>query len=286
MYSKEFYEKISEYESYLDKIKKSKNKITLFYGTKDLDLEVNYPIDPIYCKKNETPPSVFEFGLGFYLTPHLDIALGYTYGNLIDIADDMEIEFPDLINGYNDFHIHSYEIDLSSSEINLDSCLLPEEFKQELYNTIKGYKQNKYYNKDKDITIGLMCGTFWDIENSSYDKFEKNPKLQGDNNINNFIENCMNSVHMIKNNSGKLDIPVQYCLHKNKNLLSNHIYGKFSTTQIIDITMDIMSEMVLERILKKSGYEDIEEKVFKDILGCILSKINKKGVEMHDKPRR
>lgn len=282
MHNEEIYKKANEYKSYIDKMKKSEDKITLFYGTKDLKLEVEYPIDPIYCKTKGTPPSVFEFGLGFYLTPYLEIALGYTYGKLISSADNMEIEFPDLINGYNDFHIHSYEIDLNSSEINLDSCLLPEEFKKELYNTIKGYKENKYYNKDKDITIGLMCGTFWDAENSSYDKFEKNPKFEKDKDINNFIENCIESIDMIKNNSEEPDIPVQYCLHKNKNLLSNHRYGKFSTTQISDI---ILHQMNLEKIFKKSESEDNEEKVFKNIFDCILPKINEKGVEMHDKPR-
>ena len=245
-------------KEYIKSMKQKSEKNTIFYGTKDTDIGVTIPINPSYCIDKKAEPSVFEFGIGFYLSPYLETSLSYTYGDTSKIySDSFETEFPseecsfdkevskeylyeneeqfeDFYNGDKfEFNIHSYEIDLfSTSDKNISKCILLNDFERELYTTINEYKQFKYYHKNKDVTIGLLVGEYWDKENPSYNIF--NEKLKSEDSISNFVNNCINSIKLINNNNGELDIPLQYCLHKNLTLLSNHRYNTFTKKDIRD----------------------------------------------------
>lgn len=276
----------SKTKEYVESMKEKNKKNTIFYGTKNLNLGITTSIDPIYCINNNTEPSVFEFGIGFYLSPYLETSLSYTYGDLSKIyRDNFETEFPfeecsfdreevsqeysleneeqfeDFYNGNNPkfkFNIHSYEINLSStSDENISKCILLSDFKKELYTTINGYKQFYYYNKDKDVTIGLLVGEYWDKENPSYDIFKE--KLESEISINNFVNNCIDSIKLINNNNGELDIPLQYCLHRDLKLLSNQRYNTFTKIEITNFLLDAIYENIPcdEATIKKAFFNKI-----------------------------
>lgn len=271
-----FYIKALENIKDIDNLINFKNKVSVYYGTNDTDRGVLDPIDPIFCINNGEDPSVYEFGIGFYLSPSLEIALGYTYGSLpVNLLSDID-NLKSLSNGESKkFNLHSYDIDFSLNNMNIEKCLFISNFKNELKKTITGYRKYKYYNKDVDLTVGLMCGHFWDKENISYEKFIKNPRLKNDNGIKTFIENCINSMTLIKNNSGKTDIPIQYCIHRDVKLLSNKKYCEFTNIEIFEM---LFEELNYEDRFYHLSFDN--DRVMKRLFEKILKKIDKEGVDL------
>lgn len=271
-----FYIKALENIKDIDNLINFKNKVSVYYGTNDTDRGVLDPIDPIFCINHGEDPSVYEFGIGFYLSPSLEIALGYTYGSLpVNLLSDID-NLKSLSNGESKkFNLHSYDIDFSLNNMNIEKCLFISNFKNELKKTITGYRKYKYYNKDVDLTVGLMCGHFWDKENISYEKFIKNPRLKNDNGIKTFIENCINSMTLIKNNSGKTDIPIQYCIHRDVKLLSNKKYCEFTNIEIFEM---LFEELNYEDRFYHLSFDN--DRVMKRLFEKILKKIDKEGVDL------
>lgn len=252
-----FYGKATEYIEYIKQIISSKDKVSLYYGTNNLEKGVEYPIDPIHCIRNNETPSVFELGIGFYLSPYIEIAIGYTHVNSITNMNNWN----ELADSNKKFNIHSYKIDLSFDNMNIEKCLYLDKFEKELKKTIYGYKYKKYYNKEVDVTIGLMCGKFWDNNTMSYEHFMTNSKLKDDKGIKEFVKDCIDSMTLIEDNSGNEAIPIQYCIHKNEKLLSNHKYYEFTAKDIFEMSFNLTNT---DDTKQKSLYEELILKIDKD----------------------
>lgn len=197
------------------------NFITLYYGTKDLEL---VDINPRHNKNDESNFKVFEFGGGFYLTPHLNVAVGYS---MIDSCKTFsesisKDDITSLINVEHKFesNIHSFKLDLRElSNYEYKECFNTDEYFKTIISTIEGYIENIDYYPPQYITGGLLCGEYWD---NTFKNITLAEIHQLSENILEFSQSCIQNLKKIYDDNDKETIAEQYCLHENLDILTDY----------------------------------------------------------------
>lgn len=179
------------------------SRINLYYGTKNLELDFKYKIDPDFDGIKR-----FEFGNGFYLTPNRDLAESYIrHEFLVDsVRPAKRPSLDEMIKGINGKgHLHIYKLDYNalSKDGKIKSFEEIDEYRNILEETLIGYNNSIDYRPDRDATFGQICGQFWD---DYWD--ESNPK-RGTLNNKELVNKCMEE---IENSFKKKER--QICIHR------------------------------------------------------------------------
>ncbi|ENZ30557.1 MULTISPECIES: DUF3990 domain-containing protein [Clostridium] len=181
------------------------NIINLYYGTKNLELDFKYKIDPDF-----DGGKIFEFGNGFYLTPNKDLAESYAkHNSLIELAAPKNRPSLDIlmkgiiVSG----HLHIYELDYNNfkKNTNVKEFESIKDYRNVLKETLDGYNENINYRPNRDATFGEICGQFWD------DYWDEGNSNRGKLSHDELIEKC---IEEMKKNAGKRER--QICIHKTK----------------------------------------------------------------------
>lgn len=192
--------------------------IYLYYGTKNLELDFKYKIDPEFDGNKK-----FEFGNGFYLTPNKELAESYIrHGLLVDsVKPEKRPSLKEMINGISgEGHLHIYEFNCTAllNDGKVKWFEGTDEYRKVLEETLNGYNENTNYRPDRDATWGPICGQFWD------DYWEKN-NFDGKTLSNkDLINKCVEQIERFDRKKEK-----QICIHRknigkcSKNILSDYL---------------------------------------------------------------
>lgn len=210
------------------------DKIILYYGTNNPELERSIKIDP-----KHNGGRYFEFGNGFYLAQDIEIAIDYALRAELDdnkkISDD---EIEKTLTGerlYNKSSIiHKYSLNLNEFKVACDieaecynyknyicnkkgirECLSKNSYKSILKDTLYGYINDRDYRPNCQLTKGIICGKYWDEE---AEKFIKNNGIISKD-IDDFVNICYEK-GICKENK---DI-IQFCIHYERDFLEEHNY--------------------------------------------------------------
>lgn len=229
--------------------------ITLFYGTSNSKLHHLDDIDPMHQYKEQTTYNegmkIFEFGGGFYLTPHLNIALDYAFTSyaLNNIPTDENCA--DYVNGKYRVYIHMLKIKKSLlHEKSIRLCEDVPKFYSALKSTLNGYNTKSNYYPDVYLTKGFLCGDYWDnkFKNNSYTQLI-NINSSADTQ-NSFLVACiLNRKYAYDDNDNKIEA-IQYCLHKDTNVIS--YYSRITLSDApLSYSNNILTD--IKRRLESSG---------------------------------
>lgn len=179
----------------------NKDTIYLYYGTQNLDLDNKYNIDPDYNGNK-----IFEFGNGFYLTPNKSLAKAYAKHDFLEKGAKPENRqsLDNIMDGVTfKGNLHIYELDYKklSEQTIIKEFEGSKEYETILRQTMDGYKKDKNYRPNRDITFGEICGQFWDEYWNN--KSPLRTKLSEDQ----LIKKCIMEMERNKNNK-------QICIHK------------------------------------------------------------------------
>lgn len=222
-----------EYNNYLSDIINSKRNFFLYYGTSKLYLDTIKQIEPTHSLTDKsTVPNIFEFGIGFYLAEYCSTAIGYALQDkieMLNVENDDEIK-EHLSDEHKGCNIHIYELSIDNDNFKIDICLSLKDYKDELTKTINGYKEDAFYHKENDITIGPLCGEYWD----EFFK-EKNINSLNMEDISSFIDKCIDSIELIPDDDNNTNyvLPIQYCLHQNRMSIIKHEVIEFSPNELL-----------------------------------------------------
>lgn len=138
-----------------------------YLGTKDL------PIVPQYNKT-----TIFEYGIGFYLTPDYEVAMSYAYSKskkaptfiLGDKYSEENINtdfFNNLIDDIPEVNIylHTFESKndiINNKEYNIKIFESKNDYLQEIKKILTSYKNNEKINPNRDFSYGYIVGEYWD----------------------------------------------------------------------------------------------------------------------------
>lgn len=181
------------------------SRIKLYYGTKNLDLDFKYKINPDF-----NGGRTFEFGSGFYLTPNKELAESYArHNSLLERAKPINRpSLDELMKGVSvSGHLHIYELDYSNlkNNSNIKEFEGIEEYRDVLKETLDGYNVDINYRPNRDATFGEICGQFWD------DYWDEGNLERGKLSNDELIEKC---IEEIKQNEAKRER--QICIHRTK----------------------------------------------------------------------
>lgn len=141
-----------------------------YYGTTNLSLGVEggIPIDPEY-----NTGKIFEFGRGFYMTQDRELAEQYIIQGIINEFTYKIVEaetnnkkealkkLADGASGRGNLHIY-YIDEILYEELDVKHFESEGEYKTEIEDTIKGYKFNRNYSPNREVTWGPISGKLWD----------------------------------------------------------------------------------------------------------------------------
>lgn len=194
------------------------NKISLYYGTRNLDLDFKYKIDP-----NFNGGRIFEFGNGFYLTPNRELAESYIrYTSLFEkIQPDNRPSLDQMIRGINvvgNLHVYKLDYQKLKAESDVKEFEGLDEYKKVLKDTLSGYNRDINYRPDRDATFGEICGKVWD------DYWDENNPNRGTLSHDELIEKCVDEMKKKPTNRER-----QLCIHrkfigdKKKNIFDEYL---------------------------------------------------------------
>lgn len=175
--------------------------ISVFYGTADPDFITNpsKPVIPTYNTQK-----IYEYGIGFYVTPSKNTAKQYAITKSIDEKISLPTEklsINDFKNFSSNTYIHEFKVNLNTLKslqgLEIDNSDTVT-FKNELLTTIKMYRKNGLvtgYSPNRHYTFGPLCGSYWD------EYWDKNTFP---NDVNSFVNKCI--LHMSEER--------QLCIHK------------------------------------------------------------------------
>lgn len=247
---------IEEYYRNLCSGKNAKN-IFLYYGTSKLNLDTNKDneIDPMYSIKNKIAPRVFEYGIGFYLTPYINIAIGYALTSKIEnLNTNSDNDISNHIRGLNkSCNIHIYELDLHTSPYDIKYCINGNDYIRELCTTIWGYHNNLFYHKRNDLTVGRLCGHSWDDEfKNTHPYFSNIIQDPFCEDTHSFIWRCIHSIKEIPDNDRRYTLPIQFCLHKDRRSIIKHKHISYSAYELLN-HRNIMFELLQSISIDNGG---------------------------------
>lgn len=156
---------------------KINDKLTYYYIT-DKDFE----IDPEYFDKKYKP--IFEHGVGFYITPNVNVMKGYAKSKYTFAKNQQAIEnrkvkglssetlenLLGIINEEPQLYLHIFSVDSNILSRGLNVCEYEytinnvNPFIQNVRTCLNGYSKSidGYYKPNRDITVGTLIGEIWD----------------------------------------------------------------------------------------------------------------------------
>lgn len=194
------------------------NTINLYYGTKNLDLDFKYKIDPDF-----NGGRIFEFGNGFYLTPNRELAESYIrHSFLIDkVKPDNRPSLKEMMEGVKvegNLHIYKLDYEKLKNDGNVKDFEGLDEYRNVLKETLDGYNKDINYRPERDATFGEICGKVWD------DYWDENNPIRGTLTNEELIDKCIDEM---KKKVEKRER--QICIHKgsvgkeNKNIFKEYL---------------------------------------------------------------